>query len=97
MANIGQTWGLGGRDPRRSENPEELCIFKNRKYYSWILHVCENVHENDHLSGFWAPGAFQNDPAYHFNPYSYGRSGYPMVFYIWFRWFSETCLKLLFF
>ena len=63
--------------------------FKKIKYDFWILHVYENVCGNvikslifDVLSGFWAPGAFQNDPAYHFNPYSYGRSGYPMVFYM---------------
>ncbi len=51
--------GLEGRDPRRSENPEEQCINKNGKYYLGILHFCENVHKHvikpsttNHLSGF---------------------------------------------
>ena len=82
--------------------------FKKIKYYFWILHFYENVCENvinslnfDVLSGLGAPGIFQNDPAYHFNPYSYGRSGYPMVFYMisMILWdiFKFICSKILIF
>ena len=81
--------GFGRPRPPQNLFSGGTMHFKNRKYYFWILHIYEKVCGNvikslivDVLSGFWAPGAFQNDPAYHFNPYSYGRSGYPMVFYI---------------
>ena len=63
--------------------------FKSIKYDFRILHVYEHVSKhvitslNSYvLSGLGAPGVVRHDQAYYFHPYSYGRNGYPTVFYI---------------
>ncbi len=87
QALFGEIWGLGGRDPSIQIRRICLRIKKTSKhifgFYTFYEHVLKHIIKSsttNHLSGFGAPGVVQNDPAYHFHHYLYGRSGYPMVF-----------------
>ena len=68
MAKLGQIRGLGGRDPRRTYFPEELCILKIENIifgfyiFTKMFIQCHKIIikslKSDALSGFGRPGVF---------------------------------------